>query len=258
MKLFLVLFAEILLFSSGAVIQQPVELLARIDLLKSDVKSYRDSVVAAIASLEAELGEKTSFIVEKNLDIAEGNIAGVSTTHIFVRTTLEQEQQTACVINLLGFLDGMTELSGYAISNCIGDTNLGKSNQSLAVSDALNKIKEDVNSLVELIIQALIGRNAFTQGDEIIERIETLFAEKRTSLDLDIVDLTSKTDEIKNSLAITFMNLKNCFKDLNESIEQGVVLITGQLPVCKMFEGRGARTALPILPHPSQFFPQLH
>lgn len=252
------LFAAFLSIAHIAAIDSPAEVLSTLSKLRDDVLRYQASVMESVESLKEASGNGDRFRVKKYLELADGNIFGIYTSDVIVRGALRKVKPSPCVDNLATFLDQIIELSGYAVSNCISDTAVGGSDASIDFRSGMTEIESEAVSVGEIIIQALTGRNIFTQGNEITERAEFLLTEKRKILDASMSDLNSITVDIDYMHAITYKNLKTCFSKLTINVEDAMELIEAQIPICQMFVGRGARSTFPSLPNPSDFFPQLH
>lgn len=175
---------RLILISSEAAFERPDNVLAKINDIKGDVFSYQASVVAAVSSFRRDFDGEAIAYVEKYLDLTEGNIVGVYTSDAHLRTTLKSETESDCITNLLTFLEQIIELSGFAISNCVVDGMIENSNSSIDFSAALDEAGIKTASIGDVIIQAFIERNIFTQENEIIGRVEELFASDFQSLQL--------------------------------------------------------------------------
>lgn len=191
------------------------------------------------------------------MNIIEKNIKEIAASDLTTRSSLEAETKSTCIANLLAFLDQVLELSGYAISNCIELENSATTNASIEFIAALESVGKEASVLGEIIIKALTSRNVFTQGDEIIARVEELLGEEKKTLDAELADLAVKSRGIVEAWETSFKTLQACYTEINVSVNDGLSIIASQLPVCKKFGGRGARSAF-TLPDPADLFPQLH
>lgn len=251
-KVFIVLAS--LLAASQAAITRPDEVLAQLDALEETVFGYQAAVQQKIRVFRSSNGESTGDYYNKTLNIVEANIRTISASDVDIRTTLTAQTQSACIINLVNFLDQIIELSGYAISNCIEVKDNNTSISNVDFTAILDSFEGDVNVLAQIIVNALIGRNIFTQGDEILARVQEQLDAKTAEFDTVLASLTGKSNEITSSIDKEITDLNTCFDDINESIQSAIFTVQSQLPVCNKFGGRGARS---FLPRPADFFPQL-
>lgn len=247
------------LVGSQSAITRPDEVLNQLKKLEQQVSSYQSSVLEQIQKIRASNGELTADYFNKTLVTVEENIKIISESDAGIRESLDAQKQTACIINLVDFVDQIVEFSGYAISNCIEvkDSNCSSLVINKEFRELLDNFERDVTVLSEIIVNALIGRNIFTEGDAIIERVQEQLKAKTAEFDAVLTKLSKNTSEVNDSLIDEISSLKTCFVDANGSTKSGIAAIQMQIPICIKFSGRGARSA-PILPfEPSDFFPQL-
>lgn len=251
-KLFIV-FASFLAASQAA-ITRPDEVLDQLDALEETVFGYQAAVQQKIRVFRSSSGELTGDYYNKTLNIVEANIRTISASDIDIRATLSAQTQSACIINLVNFIDQIIELSGYAVSNCIEVKDNNTSIGNVDFTAVLDSFEGDVNVLAQIIVNALIGRNIFTQGSEILARVQEQLDAKTAEFDAILASLTEKSNGFTASINGEITNLNVCFEDINSSIQSAIFTIQSQLPVCNKFGGRGARS---FLPRPADFFPQL-
>jgi hypothetical protein len=151
------------------------------------------------------------------------------------------------------YVDSIIELSGYATSNCI-EVDVSTLNMTSEFTAMLDSFERDVNFLSEIALNAMIGRNVFTQGDEIVARIQELLDAKTEFYTIKLAEFVEKAKEVETSEFQDFTALKACIKDVEESVSAGTAFVGSQLQVCARFGSRGARS---VLPNPKMFFPQL-
>lgn len=259
MKFFSAIFliAASLLISAEAAIKNPAEVIAKINELKAGVFNYQGEISAILEDFRQRSGRSSDSAgyANRTLVVLEEKILKISAEDSEVRIVLDTQATNACIANLRSFLDQILELSGFATSNCIeleGDTSVGGSEN---FTSTLAAIAKDANALGEIFIKALIGRNIFTQGDEIIARIEELLKEQKETLTVSIAALQALEGQVGDSWETSFKALDTCMNNVIISVSDAALMVASQLPVCAKFGGRGARSA--ILPNPKAFFPQL-
>jgi hypothetical protein len=245
------------LVGSQAAITRPDEVLVQINELEGKVAGYQVEVHQKIAKFRASNGELTGDYYNKTLNIVDENIKSISVSDAGIRESLAGQKQTACIVNLVNFIDQIIELSGYAISNCIEVKDNGT---SLAgdFRELLDSFERDVNVLTQIIVNALIGRNIFTEGNAIIERVQEQLKAKTAEFDAVLTSLAERSSGVNDSWDVEISNLKTCFVEIDSSIKSGIASIETQIPICVKFGGRGARSAPIMRMRAADFFPQLH
>ena len=189
----------------------------------------------------------------ESLAAIEDNIKTIAATDTATRNTLAAQTQFPCVTNLANFVDQITELSGYAISNCIDAQDSENDNVTSDALTTLDDFERDVNSFAVVIINALIGHNIFTEGQAIVDRVqEQLDAKKTKYADL-FVQFNSNPNDLASAYDSEVVTLNACFGDILTSINSGLAQV--QLPVCIKFGGRGARFLVAL--SAADFFPGL-
>lgn len=253
-NIFIVL--ALIFVASHAAITRPDKVLSELDTIKVEVFGYQSLVQEKIKNLRASSGEVTGDHFNKTLSIVDENIRKIAVSDIGIRGFLAEQKQTACIINLVNFVDQIIELSGYAISNCIEIKESANTNNS-DFKDLLDTFERDVNVLAEVIVNALVGRNIFTEGDAILQRVRDQIAAKSAEFEAVLNALADQSNGVTNSLESEISKLNTCFAEINGSIESGIGAVEPQISICIKFSGRGARSA-PVVPfRASDFFPQL-
>ena len=252
------IFLASILVASQAEITRPDKVLVELDNFKKEVSGYQTSIQQKISSFRESNGELTGDHYNISLAIIEENIKSISVSDVVVRETLAEQKQTACIINLVGVINNLIELSGYAISNCISLKDNSNYTINSDFKELLDSFERDVTVLSEVIINALIGRNIFTQGNEILERVQDQLKAKYAEFDAVIAALAERSTGVTVSMETEVSSLKTCFVEVDESIQSGIAAIKGQIPICVRFSGRGARSAVIIPFEANDFFPQLN
>lgn len=253
-KMKLLLIAAFLPLISGAITLYPVDkLIAGItDLQKLIEENQIDALNQIVTLRQTSLSVGFSY---KNgyVNLIKKVITEVSLLDEPSRAVLAAENQTACILNLVSFMDNIRELSGYAISNCIEDKS-GWNVRFANVSGAIDEFELDLNNLIQAILDGLIGRNSYTEPDAILRRQLELFNERLTAF-------RAKLDGLRNALVIertavesyTYDNEQKCFDAITYNVNSAVAMVSSQLAVCRVFSGRGQR--LNVLLSADNFFP---
>lgn len=242
------------LVSSNAAITRPDQVLQQLSEIQDSVFDYQASVQSQLRTFRLQNGERSGEYFNKTLEIIDQGIKTISASDVDIRAALANETQTACISNLVNFIDQIVELSGYAISNCIEI----KDNSTLPISSELTllleKFERKVDNLQEICVEPLVGRNVFTQGDEIIKRIKNLLEQRTTAFTEKLAELAEKAKQLPVLADQDFAALNSCLGEIGGSVQSGIKVVESQLAVCIRFGGRGARS---VLPNPKNFFPKL-
>lgn len=247
-------FVASILTPSGAAITRPEAVLTQIDALETEVFGYQTTILDQISTFRAASGGTTADYYNQTLTVIEENIQAISDSDTDVRTTLGAQTPGACITNLNNFLDQIIELSGYAISNCIEDDN-STNNATSDLMALLDELDRYVATLPQVIIDAMIGRNIFTEGDAIVARVAEHFAEHKADIDAMIAEITAMIEALGTSANSGAATLKTCFEETVAAVGSGVDVVNVQVATCSKFGGRAPRSN--ILPNPIDFFPWL-
>lgn len=242
-----------LLAASDAAITRPDQVLAQLDAVEEDIFGYQTTILDQINTLRTESGGKTADHYNQTLTVIEENIQAISDSDTGIRTNLGAQTPGACITNLQNFLDQLIELSGYAISNCVEDDN-STTDATAELMALLDQVEREAGILPQSIIDALIGRNIFTEGDAIIARINELFVEHKTVIETLVAEATAQIAELGTSADSGVATLTSCFGDIVTSVNGGISMLEVQIATCSKFGGRAPRS---FLPDPIDFFPQL-
>lgn len=252
---FFVIFLAFVLAGTQAAITRPDQVLADIEAAEEDVNTYQSSLQAKIRDIRAGGATVSAEFINNANVVIKDNIKAISVSDIEVREALAAVAPSSCVTSLENFTDDIIELSGYATSNCIKVKSVNSVNQTVDVSTALDKFEQEVNGLGLIPINALMGRNIFTQGAEIIANITDELAAKKAAFDATLEDLLTHSGGVSNEFQAELEELKSCFVDINASVAAGISVVQSQIPVCVRFASRGGRTN--FLFKAADFFPQL-
>lgn len=255
MKLLIFIVSFSLFIATEAVIEKPDEVIQKINGLKETVFKYQEEITDKISKVRLESGQLNTKQTTETLKIVEGSIQKIGATDVEVRAKITVQAQNACTKNLLDFVDGLIEISGYAISNCIEERTDSTSEASVEFTAALEALEKEAALLGEIILNALSGRNVFTQGVEIVARAEELLKEKQESLNKAIGDL--KLDALTESGEETLKKLQTCYDETQDGVNEGLTIVDYQIPICERFGVRGGRSNPLNLPDPVIFFPRL-
>jgi len=240
-----------------AAITRPDQVLAKLNEIEEKVFDYQGELKHNVTQFRAMTSLLINDMYNYTLGVIESSVEEISASDIVIRAELEAETQSACITNLNNFIDQIIELSGYAISNCIIVSDNTTFAETKTYFQFLDEFEQRVNTLAQLIVNALIGRNVFTQSDEIIARVEELFDAKVSEYDDELDELLNKINEWYLQWIGEVTSVEACFGSIGTSIHAGIGAVKAQLPICRIFGGRGARSLSAVPLNAKDFFPQL-
>lgn len=246
-----------LLIPSQAIVSKPDAVLANISALEAEVFEYQASVQIQVRNLRTSGGQISSDLFNKTLTIIQNNIKNISTSDEEISSKLTSLNQNACIKNLVNTVAQVVELSGYAISNCIDYQNATSLNSTNDLSSLrlLDSVEREINYLAAIIVNAFIGRNIFTEGDAIVDRVQEQLNATRTEVEETLSEIKENSGNFTATWDEEIKELQTCFDRIDQSIQSALTTVEAQIPICTMFGGRGARSAVI---NPRSFFPQLN
>lgn len=253
--MFAVIIVAFLLIITEAAIERPDKVIVRIDKFKSEVFKFQNIILSTISLIRSSILDEINYRAETSISIIESNIQKISASDLEIRFLLDKQASSSCTMKLKDFLDQIIVLSGYAISNCIEEENDASSSSSFENFASLDAITKNADELGKIILNTLIGRNVFTQGDEIISRAKEILEEQKKVLDTAVNNI-----DIGNIVALNNAALKKfkvCYDLAQTGVQQGLLVARNQIFTCETF-GRKAGRSISALPDPLIFFPQLH
>lgn len=255
-----VIFTLALNLSEAANITRPDAVLEKFDeifTLVSDYRIYKPDEVS-LGRFVSAFRELNSLSIPSyfrdTLDAIEENIKRLNGLDTEMRNLLAAEVQNACILTIFSTLDLIAELTGFSVSNCI---DISDWNVFTITDDFLNDIivsNAVVDKLPDVMIKPFIGRNVFTQPEEIIKRMQELY-------DTELIDdketfdrLMDKSNAFYFAWYDEYSAIVNCLSSLDASINNSFSAVKSQVTQCRAYGGRNPRN-LPI--DITQYFPQL-
>lgn len=230
--------------SSPTASDEVLEKLNEIRNIISEYKVYKEG--------ETSLGHylplfrySNSFIMldvfNSTIDITKKAVAKMMISDASIRASLEAEKQNSCISSLLASLDYIIETSGYLISNCLKITN---TDIFTIIDDYLKDVEASnlaADNLPAILTVVFIGRNIFTQPDEIKARIQELFDE-RTAGDADtLARLLEKSNKFAGAYHNEYFAVRSCLNDIEIYVQSSYASVQSRLPICQTFGERSPR-----------------
>lgn len=153
------------------------------------------------------------------------------------RALIASKKQNACFKNLLSFLDSFIEMSGYSVASCFQLYNPSVLNSTDLYYQDLAAMGTAVNDIQAMLLSPFIGRNPFTQPDEIIADYK---AQQSATLDGRAADLARLMEEI-NEFTLGWqsesISIVTCLGTIFDDVSANYAMVQVQIPKCTAFKG---------------------
>jgi hypothetical protein len=251
---FLSAFILLPLLCNAAIV--PVDdLITKITNLQQQASAKQAVILRQILSLRTAASSVAFNYKNGYVTLSKNSVKEISLLDIPTRTTLNSQTPSACITNLVNFLDQIEELSGYALSLCIEEKS-GWNYNLVNLSNDLDNIEQDLDGLLQTILDGLIGRNAYTEPDSIIARQQELFEQRLELLSSRLNSITTEFENKQTEIEeYTYADEKVCFDNVKGQVNAGLQIVVSQLNICTSFNGRGQRASFIL--KANELFPQL-
>jgi D-ribose pyranose/furanose isomerase RbsD len=169
------------------------------------------------------------------MNLIEENVNAISSSDLTTRELFAKEVQSPCIANLKTMIDATVESSGYAISNCISDSD-GVSNPAFRSFYQIFDVKEREFNMEPIILtNAFSGQNIFTQSRNVVNRAQNQFNAKVTTFDGFMSEISQKLNEVTGIYEQQIVILDFCIKSIDSFVKSEVKRISKQLSICQKF-----------------------
>ena len=146
------------------------------------------------------------------------------------------DPSTVCINNLKTVLNGITEFTGFGSSNCV--TSYDKSVQgSLDTAYALlQKYEGSFGDVQQIVTRSFIGRNAFTQSDDIRARFAEQFNKRNADWATVRPDVEAFVRTLESNIAVFNGVLGNCFRSIQDKVAPAYGVLTAEIVTCSAFD----------------------
>lgn len=193
------------------------------------------------------LGRVMKDYANNAVNVTKWTIASLGVSDTDVRTAIAAETPNACFTSLLNSLDTILEQSGYAISTCVELPNANSSKVAQEFIDFSDAEIAKTSDFPWIQFDAFIGRNFFTQPDEIIARLKELLEVQIAEAAIVQANAYSLLQKLIKIWYGNQMSDDVCFIDLEAAIKSSYEAVQGRFTMCRTFGSRGARSILPPL-----------
>lgn len=229
---------------SQVTVTRPDAVLEKLEELKElvfDYKIYRDGETS-LAYFLPLMRKMNSLLLRGTFNYtiqavkqAAANIAKADASAIEI---LAVEKQNSCIKSLSVQINLQTEMSGFYSSDCLNIYNWNIFNITEDWLTDMEMSGMDVDSFPLILINAFIGRNAFTQPDDIIGRIQETYDSSMATYLETYSRLMTKVNQFALGWHQEAFAIENCLKELQTDLASSFSEITTQIPVCRKYSGK--------------------
>lgn len=235
--------------------------LAALTEIRQNIANSQVDFWSKLSALRNGLSGQLSTFYNDASTVIDEKVKSISTSDADIRVTLAEftNQQLKCVIDATNFVDQTIQYSGYEVSNCIEKAEIAIDSESvdaLSSNGNFSAIEAKINILPRLIVDALIGRNVYTQFNEIETIAAENFATSVAEIKADLAEF-ELSSELPASWQTILSDLTTCFDITQMAVNDGLTMIaTRVIPSCRQFANNPrARSSPPRFNFdPSEFY----
>lgn len=257
------IFLTIVLFASSSMGQSTdvngaLSVLAE---LRQNISNSQVDLWSQLSVLRTGLSGQLSTFYTNASTLIDEKVKSISTSDAVIRLTLAEfsNQQLRCVIDATNFVDQTIQYSGYEVSNCVEKAQIAidsESEDALSANGNFSAIEAKINILPRIIVDALIGRNIYTQFNEIETFASDNFASSVAEIEADLAEF-EVSSELPTSWQTILSDLSSCFDMTRMAVNDGLSMIANRvIPSCQQFsKNPRARSSPPTYNFdPSEFY----
>lgn len=247
--------AASLLVVNAQTFTKPDAFFAEYATISQSIITYQDSVYGELSTLRQSIEGEISEYYEEAGNIFGARVTNISSSDTDIRAEIEGKSPTnACWSSLIRAVDEAISFGGYDISNCI---EIPERAADLAPTNAiLDELERDINVLPQILIDAAVGRNVFTESDVILARINELLTASQESITAKL-DAAKASTALKEAYDASVEQFNACFDVIDGEVTSAYEAITARFATCDRYGVRGARSGgIPII-NVCQFFPRV-
>lgn len=234
---------------------RPDAALAALTEFEEKIAAYQDEMWTEIRALRASTGENVEAAYIEGITIGAEKIAKIGSSDTEIRAAIDSKTPNLCWTSAARDVDEAITFAGFDFSNCI---DIPENFANLLPENAdLDTLEREVNTLPQVIVDGVYGRNIFLESAAIIARVQELLDAKKANIESIIKSvkestiLSSEWERIKESLV-------TCFEATEASVAAAYEDITNRkFPVCEKYVVRGSRSGIPVI-HIEDFFNNRH
>lgn len=141
-----------------------------------------------------------------------------------------------CSNNLKVLLNGITEFTGFQSSNCVKRYNEEINKEIKRAQDLIANYDGAFTDFQQLVTEAFVGNNKFTEQAKIIEQLEREFEKSLKAWELIKPETEKLVENLNNDIEDITIELKLCMKDIQEATSTAYNFISSRIQTCVDFE----------------------
>lgn len=211
---------------------------------KTTVLEYRKSILGLTGEYRINISSQVDDYFGKTLDIVDSSVKIIYDSDIKTRSLLSTQTQSACIVNLNNFLNSIIEFSGYAISNCISNSDVITLPAFKSMLALLDLRERELFLIPQIVTSSLNLQNIFTSSKLILSRIKRLFDASKIKFEGPYkAELNAKLEEVASIYLHEIQNLQSCFNTIDFSVDSAIANVKAQLEACQKFGFIGAKAS---------------
>lgn len=229
---------------SQVIITRPDAVLEKLSELKElvfDYKMYRDGETSLAYFLP--LMRKVNPLILRGtfnytIQAVKNAAKNIAESDAAVNEILAGEKQNSCIKSLAAQINLQTEMSGFYSSDCLNIYNWNIFNITEDWLTDLEFSGMEVDRFPQILINAFIGRNAFTQSDDIIARLQETYDGNLANYLETYTRLMTKDNQFALGWHQEAFSIENCLNALQADLTSYYSGITAQIPICRKYSGK--------------------
>lgn len=202
----------------------------RLETLQNLINERLTEVRTAVSSVLKSTSAKTLEQIETNAN----NILDLDRPvrqRIFVELS-----STQCVNNLRTIINGVTEFTGFASSNCVSSYDKSVQGVLKVAYDLLQHYEGSTVDVQQTVVKSFIGKNAFLEPDAIEARFVELYNERLNEWNEINPNVEDFVEVLRGNIAGFNGVLHNCFNDIEEYVSSSYVALEESIRTCEEFD----------------------
>lgn len=234
----LVLYLSLII--SDCEVVRPNEVLNELDAVKAEMLLYQATVLDRLNTFNDLNDDLRNEYLTNMLGSIQRSIKFISSLDSDVRALFANEAEGPCKTNLMNLVDLTVAISSNTMTICIES---GIDGSILVWSPVpLDSLFKDLNNLLQIIIKTFIGRNIFTEGNQVLIIVQERFEAKKIEFEAILGEIQRISEQLSTSLDSRFESLVSCLAEVEEKSRSGMAAVADQISVCSNFEETTAAT----------------
>lgn len=205
------------------------------DVTKNNVFTHRAQTLNASEAYRAKMQNEIESFFNRTLNVIEKDVNEISASGVTVGSLVASQAQTPCILNLVAMINSTLENYGYAIANCISDTNQNSSTIIRSFYVTIDGIERNINLEPDLLVTAFVGRNIFTQSAPILTYAKNQYNARVKTFDGYLTSIANSFTNTTGSIETLLTTLDSCLLDIETQNASAMTMIQSFLATCTKF-----------------------